>query len=101
MGKGKRGDSAPPQSELDQIAARLALGREAHGLSPAELCRLTGIKPNTYSQYEGAQRRPRLDEAKLLRRHLGYTLDWIYEGDSSGLPHKLASKIAALRGKAA
>lgn len=88
--------STPPQSEVDQIAARLKIGRTALGLSPADLCRLTKIRPNTYSQWENAKGRPRLDEAKLLRKHLGYTLDWIYEGDSSGLPHKLAAKIAEL-----
>lgn len=88
--------STPPQSEVDQIAARLKIGRTALGLSPADLCRLTKIRPNTYSQWENAKGRPRLDEAKLLRKHLGYTLDWIYEGDPAGLPHSLAAKIAAL-----
>lgn len=87
---------SPPQSEVDAIAARLRQGREALGLTPAALCRLCKIRPNTYSQWENAKGRPRLDEAKLLRKHLGYTLDWIYEGDSAGLPHSLASKIAAL-----
>jgi len=88
--------SGVPQSEVEQIAARLRLGREALGLSAAQLCKLAKIAPNTYSQWEGAKGRPQLDAAKLLRRHLGYTLDWIYEGDPSGLPHALATKIAAL-----
>ena len=94
MSKEKKKDSAPPQSEVDQIAVRLRLSREALGIKPAELCRITGIKPNTYSQWEAAKGRPRLDEARLLRRHFGITLDWIYEGDPSGLPHSLTSKMA-------
>lgn len=96
MAKEKKKDRAPPQSEVDQIAARLRLGRIALSLTAAELCRVTGIKPNTYSQYESAKGRPRLDEARLMRRSLGYTLDWIYEGDRSGLPMKLAAKIAEI-----
>lgn len=96
MPKDKKKKRSPPQSEIDAIAERLRVTREALGLSPAELCRLTGIKPNTYSQWEKGRGRPRLDEARLLRRNLGYTLDWIYEGDRAGLPHSIAAKIVAL-----
>lgn len=98
MAKGTRKDTAPPQAEVDQIAARLILSRKALNITAAELCRMTGIKPNTYSQWENAKGRPRLDEAKLLRRTLGYTLDWIYEGDRSGLPMKLAGAMADMEG---
>lgn len=88
---------ASADAELDQIARRLVLTRRAMDeMRPADLCRRTGIRPNTYSQWEGAKSRPRLDEARLLCRHFGYTLDWIYEGDPSGLPHKLATRIAEL-----
>ena len=68
--------------------------RRALRMKPIEVCRATGISPNTYSQWEGAKRRPRLDEARLLRRILGYSLDWIYEGERRGLSLDLATKIA-------
>ena len=85
----------PKQEEINQIAARLILTREALELRPTELCRLTGIKTNTYANWETAVSRPGLGEAKVLRKVLGYSLDWIYEGDRSGLPMKLATAIAA------
>lgn len=85
----------PPQSQVQGIAARLRASREALGLTAAELCRMAGVAPNTYSQWENAKGRPQLDEAIRLCRALGYTLDWIYLGDKSGLPYALASKLAA------
>jgi transcriptional regulator with XRE-family HTH domain len=94
MATNRRKTLGPKQGEIDEIAKRLRLTREALGLSPAELCRMTGIKPNTYSNWEGGTARVGLGEAKVLRRVLGYSLDWIYEGDRSGLPLKLASAIA-------
>lgn len=94
MAKNTKKDRSPSQAEVDGIAARLKLGRIALGISPAELCRTTGIKPNTWSQWENAKGRPGLDEAKTLRRSFGWTLDWIYEGDRSGLPLRVAQAIA-------
>lgn len=94
MAKSPKEPGKVPPSEVEQIAYRLRIGRMAQGLKAAELCRLAKIAPNRYSQWEGAQGRPDLDGAKLLRKAFGYTLDWIYEGDASGLPHALASKIA-------
>ena len=94
MATGRRKSIGPTQEEAQQIAARLILTREALGLTPTELCRLTGIKTNTYANWETAFSRPGLGEARVMRRTLGYTLDWIYEGDRSGLPMKLAVAIA-------
>lgn len=93
-GKRRKG-VGPTQDEIEEVAERLKLTREALGLSAADLCRMTGIKPNTYSMWEGGSGRPSLGEAKVLRKVLGYTLDWIYEGDRSGLPMKLAMAISA------
>ncbi len=72
MVEANRGVRAPPQSEVEQIAHRLRISREALGLTQVALCRLTKIKPNTYSQWESARGRPRLDEARLLRKYMGY-----------------------------
>lgn len=79
--------------QIKQIAARLKAGQEALELSGAEICSLTGIKANTYSQWIHANGRPQLDAAVRLCEALGYTLDWIYLGDASGLPYSLASKL--------
>jgi transcriptional regulator with XRE-family HTH domain len=93
---GKRDKRGVPQSEIDQIAERLLWSREALGLTQAELCRRAGVKPNAYSQWEKGKGRPEIDKAKLLCVNLGYTLDWIYLGDMSGLPHAIASNLRKL-----
>jgi len=86
----------PKREEIEEIADRLRLTREALGLTMAELCRLTGIGTTTYANWEsGRTGRPGLGEAKVLRKVLGYSLDWIYEGDRSGLPMRLVIAIAA------
>ena len=89
-------ESRVPRSQIEEIAARLLAAREALGIGPAELCRRTGISPNTYSQWESAKGRPSLDEAMKLCRVLGYTLDWIYLGNPSGLPDRIASSLPAI-----
>lgn len=91
-------NEADRKAEAIQIAERLKLARAALNLKAAEVCRMTGIKPNAYSNWENGHSRPKLDEARVLRRTFGYTLDWIYEGDRSGLPMKLATAIAELEG---
>lgn len=90
---GGMGKKARDTRQVEAIAERLQRSQAALGLKAAEICRLTGIRPNTYSQWLNAKGRPRLDEAMLLCDHFGYTLDWIYFGDPSALPYSLASQL--------
>lgn len=83
----------PHPSDIQAIAHRLAATREAIGITPAELCRKTGIAPNTYSQWESAKGRPSLDQAMKLCDVFGVTLDWIFRGNRQGLPFQLASDL--------
>lgn len=95
MAKGKKSQrEAERQADIDRIAARLKLGRKALGLKSSELCKIAGIARNTYSQWENAKGRPPLDQARVLRRLFGFSLDWLYEGDRSGLPMKLVTAMA-------
>ena len=82
---------------LKDIASRLEVTREALGLTAADLCRQTGIKPNQWSQFVNPtkKRRITLDAAYKLRDEYGISLDWIYDGDPSNLPARLHSKISA------
>lgn len=79
---------APSERTPQAIGRRLKAAREALDLSQAELCRRTRIKPNTYNQWEKGAR-PQLDEAYKLVDELGYTLDFIYLGDTARLPHEI------------
>ena len=75
------------------IAARLQATRAALDLNQRKLCELSGIAPNTYNQWEKGRGRPDLDGAIALCDALGLTLDWIYRGDPSGLPQRIALKL--------
>lgn len=89
----RMGKQTAEKRQLEAIAERLRASQAALGLKSAEVCRLTGIRPNTYSQWLNAKGRPRLDEAMMLCDQFGYTLDWIYFGDPAGLPYSLASEL--------
>ncbi|NIA67802.1 helix-turn-helix transcriptional regulator [Pelagibius litoralis] len=84
---------APTTRNVNAIAERLRVTRDALGLSQAEMCRGSGIATNTYNQWEKGRGRPELDKAILICDAYGLTLDWIYLGDSSGLPYRLIEKI--------
>jgi DNA-binding XRE family transcriptional regulator len=80
------------------IAERLRRTRDALGLNQTTFAAGAGLALNTYNQYEKAVSRPELDKAQQLCDAYGLTLDWIYRGDPSGLPMRLAT---ALLGKTA
>ena len=86
--------SQPNAGSVPAIAARLIQTRKALGLNQTQLCKLAGIATNTYNQWEKAVGRPDIDEAEKLCAKLGYTLDWIYRGDASGLSSDLRTKLA-------
>lgn len=67
--------------------------REALGLSQAELCRAIGIAPNRWNQFEQGKRRITVDVARRLKKNYGVTLDYIYEGDLSGLPKRIVDEL--------
>lgn len=85
----------PATRTVAAIATRLAMTREALELSQAEVSRRTGIKPNTYNQYEMAKGRPNIDHANKLCDGLNITLDWVYRGDQGGLPAQILDKLRA------
>ncbi len=87
---------AQAETALAQIARRLELARRAHGLSQTEFAAGAGIKQNAYNQYEQGRKRPNVDNAMALCDAYGLTLDWIYRGDPSSLPYKLANAIRDL-----
>lgn len=93
LGMGKKGHARPTESEVEAIAGRLRAARAAMGIDQAELCRRSGIRPNTYNQWEKAGGAPSRLEARKLKRALGWTLDYIYENDPSGLPHSIAVNL--------
>jgi transcriptional regulator with XRE-family HTH domain len=79
------------------IGERLELVRLARELQAKDVCRQINVRPNTYSQWASGASRPRLDDAIRFCEHFGATLDWLFRGDISGLPHNLAQQILRLQ----
>jgi transcriptional regulator with XRE-family HTH domain len=87
--------SSPTSTEA--VAERLRLTREASGMKQAAFCRLVGVTPQAWNNYETGARRISLDQAIRICAVTGVTLDWIYRGLSANLPMEMASKILALQ----
>jgi transcriptional regulator with XRE-family HTH domain len=54
------------------------------------------LKPNRYSQYETGARPLTIEAALSICEQYGVTLDWLFRGDRSTLPYKLAIDIARI-----
>lgn len=81
-----------PTGTMD-VAERLRVSREALKLSQATLCRTTGISTAAWNNAETGDARIGVDNAILLCQATGLTLDWVYRGVRSGLPHPLNEAI--------
>lgn len=82
---------------LPNVAKRLVATQKALGISPAELSRRTKIPPNQWTQFTDPKykRRITMDAAYKLKDTFGITLEWIYDGDLSKLPHDIALELKA------
>lgn len=78
---------------IPQIAARLTLLREALDLNQADFCREAEIAPNQWNQFETGKRQITLRVAAKLKERYGASLDWVYLGDSAGIPRRLFEKL--------
>lgn len=80
---------------LKDVAYRLKLTQAALGVSSADLCRDTGIKPNAWSQFlnPDKKRRITMDAAYKLKDTYGIPLEWIYDADRTKLPAEVLAKI--------
>lgn len=83
-------DTHPKAIGRRLTATRLALDHT----NAAEFAELVGLTPQALNNYETGIRRPNVDQAVKIVQATGVTLDWIYLGDRSGLPHRIASRLA-------
>lgn len=75
------------------IGLRILAAREALGLNQRTFAVLADISPQAVNNYEKGNQRPSVDQAIMLCRAHGLTLDWIYRGDRSGLPQRIVEKL--------
>lgn len=74
---------------------------KALDLKQVEFANLVGISQPALNNYLKALRRPDIDVAIAIQGRTGATLDWIYLGDRSGLPVRLAIVLPDLSAPAA
>lgn len=80
---------------ISNIAERLIATQKALGVSPAELCRRSGITATQWSQFTDPKykRRITLTAAYKLKDAYGVTLEWVFDGDRTRLPHEIADNL--------
>jgi transcriptional regulator with XRE-family HTH domain len=83
------------------IGRRLRATREAFGLNGTEFAARSTLKQNAYSQYETGARLLTVTASMKLCATYGLTMDWLYRGDLSGLPHSLAIKLVSVEAQRA
>ncbi len=71
------------------ILTRLALGFE----NQKDFYAATGLGASAYSMWETGDNFPRVEHMMRLCQEFKLTLDWLYRGDISSLPHALAVRI--------
>lgn len=75
------------------IGERLEKLRDAVDMNTTKIAETLDITHSAWSQYENGTRRISLEVAGKLVERFGVTLDWIYRGDPSGLPMRLAQLL--------
>lgn len=88
-------------SDIDAISYRLGVTRRALQLKKSEFADRAKIGRKAYQNWDPKEGkkpvgRPNIDEATKLCNAYGLTLDWIYRGDPSRLPHELVEAIASI-----
>lgn len=78
----------------DQIGARLKSLRIALGFEvQADFCRHVGLSETRYNSFETGARRLTLQAADHIKGATGVTLDYLFHGDTGGLPLNLSHLI--------
>ena len=83
----------PKDRSFEDIGARLKAIRKITGLSQKEFAAKAGIKDTTYNQYENGASQPKIEYARALCDTYGLSLDWLYNGDTSNLPFRIATEL--------
>lgn len=77
-----------------EIAERVQRVREAFGVSQADAARIAGVSLSTWNGWETGYARLSLDGARRLKAAWGISLDYLFEGDISGLSASLIKSLS-------
>lgn len=79
--------------EITEIADRLKQARLAINPNQSEFAKRAGMTQHRYNQYETGARPLTLDAARKLRDTYGLTLDYLFCGDATMIPHGLMERL--------
>lgn len=65
---------------------RLALAREAQGLSQQQLARRLGLRVETVRNWEADRSEPRANKLQMLAGFLNVSMVWLMTGEGAGAP---------------
>jgi transcriptional regulator with XRE-family HTH domain len=85
------------ERSVESVARRLEQTRLALEVGQSEFAKRAGLAQNTYNQFERGKRRLSLEAAHALCDEYRLTLDWLYRGDLSSMPHTLAGTLRRMR----
>lgn len=81
------------EDKREAVAERLKKSREAFGLSKKEFAEGAGMLMQTYGPFESGERDLSLRAAKLLRKHYGLSLEFLYFGNMDDLPTRISKAL--------
>ncbi|MGV3346420.1 LexA family protein [Enterobacteriaceae bacterium LUAb1] len=81
----------------DSFSKRVAIARNAAGLTQDELAKKVGVVRRQIAAYEGAEARPRSKALENLAAALGTTSEWLASGSGQGPDIKNIRKTVTLR----
>lgn len=91
--KVRRGHQLMNSYNIDpvEVGKRLQRLREYHNLSAGAFADSVGIDRSTYSKLEQGKRLVKADAAFAIAERWGVSMDFIYRGRLTELPHNLAN----------
>lgn len=84
----------PTRPDYSDVGQRIARLREHLGMSRPEFCREMGFSASALANWEYGLRRISVDAAMRLNERFDVSLDYIFLGRLSALPHSLASALS-------
>lgn len=92
-----RRENATTERDPAAIGKRLLQVRTILGLNQIEVARSARIGQSTYSAYELGLRQCSITAAHGICDAYDITLDYIFRGDTSGLPLRIANELNRLK----
>ena len=82
---------------MEAVCGRLVDLRLALGLKQKDIAGRAGLSTTQWANYEKLSRMPNVQDMVRLADEVGASLDYIYRGLASALPHDLALKLTNLK----